>query len=177
MNTIKSGRLVILAAFASVVPLCAQTGTLRTKIAPNDAGVFVDGKYLGPAGYFAAASNFSVAPGDHEVKLVDPRYEDLTTKVTITAGKTTKLKETMKPKELAKPPFGVLRVKNKNPKAGVFLNGFFYGFVDEIDNHFQGLLLPPGEYDLKVTEPGGGDDFSQKVKVEASKTLIIHSSK
>lgn len=167
--------LLILSAIA-LAPLCAQNGTLKTKIAPNDAGVFVDGKYLGPAGYFASAQSFSVAPGEHEVKLVDPRYEDFTTKVTVTAGKTTTLKQAMKPKELIKPPYGVLRVKNTNPKAGVFINTYFYGFVDEIDNSFQGLLLNPGEYDLKVVVPGGSD-FEQKVKIEANTTTVIHSSK
>lgn len=158
-------------------PVCAQNGTLKTKISPNDAAVIVDGKYLGPAGFFAVGSTYSLPAGEHEVKLTDPRYEDLTTKVNITEGKTTKLKEKMKPKELAKPPFAILRVKNKDPKAGVFINGYFYGFVDEIDNAFQGLLLPPGEYDLKVTQPGGGDDFTQKVKLEANKTTVVHSSK
>lgn len=176
MNTKKYFCLLFALVVATVLPLCAQNGTLKTKIAPNDAGVFVDGKYLGPAGYFAAASSFSVAPGEHEVKLVDPRYEDFTTKVTVTAGKTTTLKQTMKPKELIKPPFGVLRVKNANPKAGVFLNGYFYGFVDEIDNAFQGLLLNPGAYELKVVSPGGAD-FEQKVKIDADKVTLVHSSK
>lgn len=166
---------VILLAIA-VVPLCAQNGTLKTKVSPTHAGVFVDGKYIGPAGYFAAAQKYPLSPGEHEVKLIDPRYEDLTTKVTITAGKTTTLKETMKPKELIKPPFGLLRVKNANPKAGVFLNGAFYGFVDEFDNAFQGLKLNPGEYDLKVVS-AGATDFEQKVKIEADKTTLIHSSK
>ncbi|MEO8657342.1 MAG: PEGA domain-containing protein [Bryobacteraceae bacterium] len=156
--------------------LSAQTGTLKTKVAPNDAAVFVDGKYLGPAGYFASAQKYQVAAGEHELKLVDPRYEEYTGKITITAGKTTSVKEVLKKRELAKPPFGLLRVKNANPKAGVFLNNHFYGFVDEIDNTHQGLLLPPGEYELKVESPGAAD-FEQKVKIEADKTLLIHSSK
>lgn len=169
--------LFVAVALCTAIPLCAQTGTLKTKIAPNDAGVFVDGKYLGPAGFFAVGSTFPLPPGEHEVKLADPRYEEFTTKVSITAGKTTRLKQALKPKELIKPPFGLLRVKNTNPKAGVFINGYFYAFVDEIDNSFQGLRLNPGEYDLKVVSPGGGADFEQKVKIEADKVTLVHSSK
>ena len=33
-------------------------------------------------------------PGEHEVKLNDPRYEEFSTKVTITAGKTTVISQT-----------------------------------------------------------------------------------
>jgi hypothetical protein len=56
--------------------------------------VFVDGKYLGPAANFRVARTYPVAAGEHDLKLVDPRYEELTTKVTITAGKKTTVHET-----------------------------------------------------------------------------------
>ncbi len=163
-------------AALAVCPLWAQNGTLKLKVAPNDAAVFVDGTYLGPAGYFAAGSKYSVATGEHEIKLVDPRYEDFITKVSITSGKTTVLKQAMKPKELITPPWGLLRVKSTNPKAGVFLNDYFYAFVDEIDNSFQGLRLKPGEYDLKVVSPGSAD-YTEKVKIEADKVTLVRTSK
>jgi hypothetical protein len=50
----------------------------------------------------------SASAGEHEVRLSEPRYEDIVKKVTIEAGMTTKLAETMKAVPLAK-PFGRLR--------------------------------------------------------------------
>src|ERR1035441_7741613 len=61
---------------------------LKTKVDPGRAGVFVDGKYVGPAANFKVARKYAVAPGKHEVKLVDPRFEDFTTTVDVEAGKT-----------------------------------------------------------------------------------------
>src|ERR1700722_10864955 len=69
--------------------LAAQTGTgnLKAHVNPGRAGVFVDGKYLGPAANFKVARTYAVAAGQHTVKLIDPRYEEVEMMVTITAGK------------------------------------------------------------------------------------------
>ena len=72
---------LLLAAVA--VPLLCQaeeTGKLTVKANPGRAGVFVDGKYVGPAANFRIARTYAVPAGEHEIKLVDPRYEEVTTK-------------------------------------------------------------------------------------------------
>jgi hypothetical protein len=53
---------------------------LKTKVNPGRAGVFVDGKYLGPAANFRMARKYTLAEGEHEVRPTEPRYEDLVTK-------------------------------------------------------------------------------------------------
>src|SRR5437588_7270850 len=83
-----------------------EMGSLSVKAHPGRAGVFVDGKYLGPAANFRIARTYPVAAGAHEVMLIDPRYEELTTKVTVKAGKKTTISETLKALPPAKPPFG-----------------------------------------------------------------------
>ena len=64
--------------FCGTLP--AQQGYLKAKVNPGRAGVFVDGKYLGPAANFKVARTYSVPAGEHEIRLLDPRYEDLVTK-------------------------------------------------------------------------------------------------
>ena len=152
----------------------AQQGYLKTRIDPTRAGVFIDGKYVGPSANFRAVKMFALSAGEHEVKLVEPRYQEVTKKVTIEAGKTTTLVEKMTAIPLAKPPFGRLRVNNSEKFAAVYVNGKFMGHGDEFNGPGQGLLLPPGEYDLKVVPVAGGNEFSQKVKIEADKVLHIH---
>src|SRR5689334_13641231 len=51
-------------------------GYLKANIDPGRAGVFVDGKYLGPATNFGVARKYALSPGEHELKLVDPRFEE-----------------------------------------------------------------------------------------------------
>jgi hypothetical protein len=160
----------------AVVPSTGQQGTgyLKTKIDPGRAGVFIDGKYMGPAQNFGIGRRYALAAGEHEVKLVEPRYEDLVTKVTIQAGKTLTLKERMKALPKPQPPFGRLRTIAPDKYSAVYVNGKFMGHAGEFNNVMQGLLLNPGEYTVKVVPPSGGEGTEEHVKIEADKVTIVH---
>ena len=94
------------------------------------------------------------------------------TKVTITAGKKTVLKESMKPLPPAKPPFGKLRVENPDHFAAVYVNDHFMGHVDEFSNFAQALLLNPGTYEVRVV-PTSGAPVTKTVTIEAEKTVLV----
>jgi len=164
--------LVLVAAMLPLLCLAQGDGSLCVKANPGRAGVFVDGKYLGPAANFRVARTYPVAAGEHEVKLADPRYEELTTKVTIAAGKKTTIHQTLKELALAKPPFGRLRTESTDKFAAVYVNDKYMGHADEFSNFAQGLLLNPGEYTVKIV-PATGAPVSQTVKIEADKTVIV----
>jgi len=131
-------------------------GYLQAKIDPGRAGVFVDGKYLGPATNFGVARKYALSPGEHQLKLVDPRYEEFSTAVQIREGKVTDVWEELKPLPEPQPPFGTLRVICPDKFAAVYLNGRFYGHADEFSNAYQGMLLNPGEYEVRVVPTEGG---------------------
>jgi hypothetical protein len=171
---IRSTSLALASALLlAALPLAAQqSGTLKVNVNPGRAGVFVDGKYVGPAKNFGMTRTYTVAAGDHEIRMVDPRYEEAVTKVTVSAGKKTEVTETLKPVPLAKPPFGVLRTESADKFTAVYINGKFFGHAGEFNNSVQGLLLPPGEYEVRL-EPFSGAPVSQKVKIEANKTVIV----
>jgi hypothetical protein len=159
----------------SSMPLVSQqnTGYLKLKVEPTRAGVFIDGKYVGPAANFGMGRKYAVAAGEHEVKLTEPRYEDVTTKVTIQAGKTTDLAQTMKALPLAKPPFGRLRTMAPDKFDAVYVNGKFMGHVGEFNNPLQGLLLNPGSYAVKIVPVTGGEGKEQQITIETDKTTIV----
>jgi hypothetical protein len=161
------------------IPVVGQqnTGFLKTKVNPGRAGVFIDGKYVGPAGNFGVGRKYTVAAGAHEVRLSEPRYEDVVAKVTIQPGKTTKLAETMKAVPLAKPPFGSLRTISPDKFAAVYVNGKFMGHAGEFNNSTQGLKLNPGAYTVKVVPISGGDGREEQVKIEAEKVTIVRVQK
>jgi hypothetical protein len=164
----------ILAAFVLVSLACAaaDNGKLKTEVEPGRAGVFIDGKYVGPAANFKIARKYEVAAGEHEIKLADPRYQEIVKKVTIMAGKTTVIKETMMALPPAKPPFGKLRIENADHFAAVYVNDRFMGHVDEFSNFAQALLLNPGSYEVRVV-PTNGAPITKTVTIEAEKTVIF----
>jgi hypothetical protein len=132
-QVIDSRRTIILCTaallFVSATLFAQQKGAsyLKVKVDPGRAGVFVDGKYLGPAANFKVARKYAVSPGQHQLKLVDPRYEEVTTTVTIAPGKTTVVAQTLKALPPAKPPFGRIRTESADKFAAVYVNDRFYG--------------------------------------------------
>jgi len=170
----------VLLSAAIGLPLVGQqnAGSLKMKVNPGRAGVFIDGKYVGPAANFGVSRKYTVAPGEHEIKLEEPRYEEIVTKATIQSGKTTTLSQTMKALPLAKPPFGRLRTIGPPDKfTAVYVNGHYMGHAGEFNNSVQGLLLNPGTYAVKLVPVTGGEGREQQVTIEADKTAIVRLEK
>lgn len=175
-------KLIFTLLLAVAVVPAQDTGRIKAVGKPGNAGVWVNGKYIGPAARFTVAEKYDVAAGDVEVTLREPRYEDFTTKATIRPGKTTKVKYKLKKVEPAKPPFGRLRFGGGEPESyisvtagdtsAVFINGKFYGYIDELNNAGGGLLLNPGTYEVSFDSPLFGA-FKQNVTIEANKVTVI----
>ena len=149
-------------------------GTLKVHADPGRTGVFIDGKYLGPAANFKVARTYKVAAGKHELKLDDPRYETVVKTIEITEGSHISISETMKPLAPPKGPYGRLRVQSSDKFAAVFVNEKFMGHADEFNNFAQGLLLPVGDYAVRVV-PAGGMPHEEKVTLRAEQTVLIQT--
>lgn len=159
-----------------------KPGAIKASGKPGNAGVWIDGKYVGPASRFTVTEKYTVEPGEHEVTIRDPRHEDFTTKVTVQASKTAKIKYKLNPVPLAPPPYGRLRFGGGTPEsfisvaAGdttpVYINDRFYGYIDELNNAGGGLLLPPGTYRVRADSPYHGT-INQEVTIEANKVTVI----
>ncbi len=159
-----------------------NTGYIKARGGPTGAGLFVDGNYIGPAGRFTVPEKYAVEPGEHEIALRDPRYEDYSTKVSVQPGKTTKIHYKLKKLAPPKGPFGRVRFGGGEEEsfisvtAGdtgpVYVNNKFAGFIDELNNPGGGLLLPPGTYTIRAESQRYGV-ISQTVTVEANKLTVI----
>jgi hypothetical protein len=167
------GAAILLFACSGLVAQPAASAYLKTKVDPGRAGVFVDGKYVGPAANFGASRKYALAPGHHEIRLVDPRYEDVVTTVDLAAGKTTVLAQSLKPLPIAKGPFGTLKTHSADKFAAVYVNDKYYGHNDEFDNFAQGMLLPPGDYTVRIEPTTGGNKVEKKIHLEADKTVTV----
>src|ERR1035437_518089 len=127
-----------------------RAGYLQVNVVPNSAGLFVDGQYLGPASRYGAARKYLMTPGQHQIRMVDPRAEEGTATVQVEAGKTAKISEALTPKPAPKPPFGTLKISCAENLAAVMLNDHFVGHVDEFNGPGQGLQVSPGTYQVRI---------------------------
>src|SRR5579864_9480846 len=169
-----------LAAISSI--RAQETGYIKAHGKPGDAGVFINGQYVGPAVRFTVPEKYPAPAGEVEITFKDPRYEDFITKVTVRPKKTTKIKYALKPVESAKPPFGRFRLGGGEPDSfmsiaagdtgAVYINDKFFGHVDELNNLGSGLLLNPGTYDLHIVSPVFGE-IRQKITIEANKVTVV----
>lgn len=148
-------------------------GKLVVKVKPGRTGVFVDGKYLGPASNLMHARTYKLPVGEHEVVLREPRYQEQSQKITIVKDKKTIVGPAMQAKTLTQPPYGVLRVNGFEKYAPVYINGQYVGHADEFNASRQGLLLNPGEYEVKVTSLNGDTLLQQKVTIRERVTEIL----
>ena len=175
--------VLVLAVSCAVTTFAAdKPSAIKARVSPGRSGVFVDGKYVGPASRFSVPEKYNVDPGDHEVTLKDPRYEDMTVKVTVKPGKTTTVRGKMKAVTLTPPPYGRLRFGGGEAESfisvtsgdvsAVYINDKFYGYIDELNNAGGGLLLPPGTYRVKCDSPIFGT-INQEVTLTANKLTLI----
>ena len=150
----------------------ATTGQLKVKADPGRAGVFVDGKYLGPAANFKRARAYTLPAGTHEVLLREPRYRDVKTTVTIEAGKTAELKQKLEAVPLDAGPWGKLKTRAGAKYTAIYVDDRFMGHADEFDNFAQGLLLRPDD-SQKLVSADGARNHQEKVTITAEKTTTV----
>jgi hypothetical protein len=167
------GLILFCASFPAIAKKKSDVGYLETHVNPTRAGVFVDGKYLGPAANFGFARKYELTPGEHKLLLTEPRNEDYSTTIQIEAGKTLKIERTLAALPLVKPPFAMLKTKSDSKFDGVWVNDKFMGHVDEFDNPYQFLLLPPGEYTVRIAAPNGDTKHEEKVTLTANQTTTV----
>lgn len=152
-------------------------GVLKTKVKPDDAGIYVDGEYAGHADRFnGPGENLYLAPGEHEIRVSLVYYKDYTTKVTIQPGEKTVVQHAMAPSGEAHPtgPFG--RIKISPPKselnAAVIVDGMHVGYADQVNKIAQTLLLLPGPHKIELLY-AGYQPYVTTITVEANKKQIL----
>lgn len=167
--------ILVLLPFVQLHAQQAGTGSLKVRANPGRAGVFVDGKYLGPAANFGRTRTYSLPPGQYELAIRSPRHEEYKTTLKIEAGRTTTVSQSLQPRTLAVPPFGTLKVRGFEKFAPVYVNGMFVGHADEFNGAGQGLLLNPGDYDVKVASQAGDTLLEQKVTIRHNEVLALRA--
>lgn len=165
-------RIAAILFLCAVLP-AAENGNLKIKVDPGRAGVFVDGKYVGPARHLGLERLYRIEAGEHEIRLEEPRYQTFVRKISMPAGATLELHEHLEALPRPEPPFGAIRVQHPDRFAAVYLNGRYMGHAGEFSGWMKGLEVSPGGYEVKVVPLEKGPTLSRTVVVEASRTVVV----
>lgn len=160
----------LIAALAAAISLCGASssahadseilGELVLKPASRvekNAGVWVDGRYLGYLKELKGKNKILLLPGEHDVTLRLAGYLDLETTVELEAGERATYRMAMQQDPTARYPdkseTGRVRLSVQPERAAVFVNGKYAGHVDEFDGS-RGLRVSAGKHSFKITLPG-----------------------
>lgn len=120
------------------------------------SGVWVDGQYVGYLKELKGSKKVMLLPGEHVITVRQDGYQDFTERVVIQPGQKEVVRVAM-----AKAPTGPLpRVTAEvkiavNPsRAAVFLDGLFVGHVGEFEGAGRGMLVAPGQHQIRIALPG-----------------------
>ena len=171
MPTARRARPWTILAAVAIALLClaalraqqaATSGEVRFSADSNDerdAGVWVDGKYLGYVKQFKfrGKKRLLLPPGDHEISIRSSGYQDLTKTVTLTAGQFQDVDVSLVPNPKATYPGAdraELRLDIRPKNAEVFVDGMYVGHGADFGGRYHSLFVSPQKHQLKVSFSG-----------------------
>ncbi len=154
----------------------ASPGELKTKVKPNNTGVWVDGEYAGHADRFSGpGERLYLDPGEHEIRLTRVFHHDHVEKVTIKSGEKTVLRHKMQPNgdKPAPGPYAKIKI-HPSPElnAGLIVDGYHIGYADQVNKIAQTLLLPAGEHTIELVYEGY-KPYKTTINVKAGEKKVL----
>jgi hypothetical protein len=124
--------------------------------ANKNAGVWVDGQYLGYVKELNGDKRVLLLAGKHEIAVKQAWYQDDVQQVLLEPGKTYEVKVALS-KDLRTPSpdaTGELKIAAIPDRAAVFVDDQFAGHVNEFDGVGKAMLLTPGQHRVRIALPG-----------------------
>jgi len=122
----------------------------------KDAGVWIDGVYLGFVKELKGDKKVLLLPGKHELTVRQSGYNDFVREVVVEPGQVQKVRVTMHLMPGARPPAITteLKLKVAPGRAAVFLDDNYVGHASEFGGALHALLISPGKHRIKVALAG-----------------------
>ena len=156
--------LLALSYFLLVPPrLAAQDskvmGELKFKGASGvekDAGVWIDGTYVGYVKELKGDKKVLLLPGKHQITARQSGYKDFVRDVVVEPGQAQKVRVAMPLLTGARPPSITAELKlTVDPgRAAVFVDDNYAGHASEFGGPLHSLLISPGKHRIRVALPG-----------------------
>jgi hypothetical protein len=168
MLTIAPGRrfsLSVLVLLLTIHPVIfaqqsARTGEVRFTADDQDerdAGVWVDGKYLGYVKELKGDRKVLLPAGEHDVLIKQAGYKDFTKKVAVDPDQIQTIAVVLEENPKMTYPgndAAELRIDIQPKRAAVFVDDSYMGHGGDFGGHFHSMLVSPGKHHMKVTLNG-----------------------
>jgi len=153
--------------------LCEVKFTGATS-ADRDAGVWIDGMYVGYLKELKGRKKILLMPGEHELIFRQTGYKDLVQKIALGPGQKEDLLVSMQQDPQARYPSQVAQVKiSVWPKrAAVFVDNHYVGHAAEFDGIGKAMLLSPGKHRFTITLPAW-QTFETEVNLLANQRFVL----
>ena len=127
----------------------------KTKL-ERDAGVWVDGNYVGYLEELKGNKKVSLLPGQHEVIVRQSGYLDDVQKIILQPGEQRLVTVTLRLAPRATVPniTATLKLNIKPNRAAVFLDEQYVGHAGEFGGNFRSMKISPGKHKVRVELPG-----------------------
>jgi len=144
-----------------------------TKVEKN-AGVWVDGEYVGFVNELNGDKKVLLLPGDHEISVRQSGYKDLTQNVVVEPAKevTLSLKMERDPRVQYSASNAEVKLNVTPERAAVFIDNAFVGYVHEFGGLGRAMLIAPGKHQIKIALPGY-KDFVADVNLHSDEKYTI----
>lgn len=122
----------------------------------QDAGVWVDGGYVGYLKELKGSRKVLLLPGEHEISARESGYDDFNKKIVVEPGQTQSVRVLMYKSSRAYSPdvTATLRLDVQPGRAAVFLDDKFVGHASEFGGKFHSMLIGVGKHRIRVELPG-----------------------
>jgi hypothetical protein len=121
----------------------------------RDAGVWVDGVYVGYVRELKGTRKVLLLPGEHVITFRQNGYTDVTKKIVLGPGQKENMFVAMDPDPRAQYPTltAAVKVSVWPNRAAVFVDDQFVGHAAEFDGIGRKMLLSPGKHRFRITLP------------------------
>jgi hypothetical protein len=141
----------------------------------GNAGLWLDGQYIGFVKDLTGNGRLVLVPGKHSLVFKLIGYEDLESSIVVEPGTQKRYRVAMKPDADATYPdkanTAQLRVSVSPKEAAIFMNDAYVGHIDRFDGR-GGMRLSPGTYRVTIALPGY-QSFNTELTLRAGQTYEI----
>jgi PEGA domain len=122
----------------------------------RDAGVWVDGEYLGYVKELKGNKRVLLMPGKHQVVVRSAGYTDFVQDIVVEPGieQVVQVRLTLAPGAVVPTVTSMLKITVHPPRAAVFLDDKYVGHTGELGGSVHALLVTPGKHRVKIELPG-----------------------
>jgi hypothetical protein len=143
--------------------------------AERDAGVWIDGRYVGYVRELDRRRALTLVPGRHAIVIKLAGYRDLEDTIVAAPGQRVDFSVALSPADGVSYPdvarTAALRLSVVPERAAVFINGVYAGNVDRFATR-RGVRLAAGTYELRVALPGYAT-FETELRLLADQTYEV----